>query len=132
MDDRTTLLILQCDDQLVGVDTAMIREVSSPPTLFNLPARMDGLRHLVLLRGEPHVVLDSSIYLNTPHRERHKMLFLVGSMAMFVDDAIRTLPLTADILAMSEPDHERPFSRMRIPLSGKWVPVLDIPAILQD
>ena len=28
MDNRTTLLILKCDDQLVGVDTAMIREVS--------------------------------------------------------------------------------------------------------
>ena len=110
----------------------MIREVSSPPTLFNLPANIPNLSHLVLLRGEPHVVLDSAVYLNLPHRERHKMVFLVGNMALFIDEAIRTLPLTADILAMAESDDEHPFSRMRIPLSGQWVPVLDIPAILQD
>lgn len=132
MPDRDRpLLIVKIDRQLFAIESAFIREVVSAPPVFSLPFPLDDIQSLAVLRGEPHAILDGLYFLRLPHRERDKVLFLIGHMGLFVDDAIQTirhdLPETDPETLKKDRSWFHPYT---INFRGQEIPVLNVPKVL--
>jgi len=132
MSDRDrSHLIVRIDKQLFAIESSHIRELVSAPPVFPLPFTMVDIQSLAVLRGEPHAILNGMYFLNVPERERDKVLFLIGNMGLFVDDAVQTI-----VHPIPETDQETSetcltwFHPYTIDFRGQEIPVLNVPKVL--
>lgn len=134
MSEMGAVLIVRLGASLVGLETMHVRELSSAPPLFQLPLQLSDISHLAMLRGEPHGVINTEYFLGIAHSPRDKVLFLIGNMAIFVDDAVQTIHDAAPDSRLDSDDESRSerFVKAVIQYRNRIVPVLNLSEVLKD
>ncbi|NOZ13393.1 MAG: chemotaxis protein CheW [Acidobacteria bacterium] len=132
MNPLEPILLVKSGQSLFGIELRYVREIVSDFPIFPLPAKFRNISHLTILRGTPYAVLDNEYYLRIEHKNRERLILLIGQMAISADEAVRTISPEQLSRQENKTEHATSFIREVVQFRNRIIPILDIQAILND
>lgn len=132
MNNPDNVLLVKSGASFLGVEIKYIREISSDVEVFPLPVKLPDISHLSVLRGVPQALLNAEYFFSIEHTVRDKLLFMIGNIALFIDEAVQTIQ-PGQLANSSTPSaSDSRFIKSVFQFRNKTVPVIDVPEILND